>query len=506
MTKEFFEEIMRIPSCSGHEDMMQEYLLGWARKHGCRAKKDGKGNILMVKGKPPTGQFYPGFVNHCDTVHHDQEEMVRQKVFKEIIWDGDEVTAINPLLPKETKFSNRGDRMSRYAGFFGGKDDDDVTDVIQNGDGTFSAADDKEPDEKLDKKSDKNADSKQDEKPGKKPVEMGRQTGLGMDDQGGCALALAVLDAIPFGKAMFCVEEEIGMQGSKAADMSFFDDCAFVISNDSPARNRASHSCSGTVLYSDEFFKKYLKPICTRHGVTQFNEEPYTDIIQVRQHKLPDGKHIECFNFGNGGPTAGAHRDNEWAVWSDVLAAEETLLALCTEIPLDKQHSSELNRPSYSFYGGYGGGSYGDWWKKRYGGGQRQQEFDFGTDEESGFFSWRFEKGEKVCERFVDRVGALLAPEVKITKLSANSVRVEGAVRRLKTAFRFAFNYDNGESYMSWEDFVQNVPSAQKMFDDNVKIQNKKPSGKLSKMEHGDDDDCAITLHFKNADQQTEFM
>ena len=35
MTKEFFEEVMRIPSCSSHEDMMQEYILDWASKHGC---------------------------------------------------------------------------------------------------------------------------------------------------------------------------------------------------------------------------------------------------------------------------------------------------------------------------------------------------------------------------------------------------------------------------------------------------------------------------------------
>ena len=35
MTKEFFEEVMRIPSCSSHEDRMQEYILDWASKHGC---------------------------------------------------------------------------------------------------------------------------------------------------------------------------------------------------------------------------------------------------------------------------------------------------------------------------------------------------------------------------------------------------------------------------------------------------------------------------------------
>ena len=102
-----------------------------------------------------------------DTVHHDQEEMVRKRVFKEIVWNGDDVTAINPLLPKETKISSNSHELGRYAEFFGGnRDEDDITDVIQNDDGTFSIADDNGSD----KKSGKKPKEKQEEK----PVEMGR--------------------------------------------------------------------------------------------------------------------------------------------------------------------------------------------------------------------------------------------------------------------------------------------------------------------------------------------
>ena len=167
MTKEFFEEVMRVPTCSGHEDMMIEFLLDWGEKHGCKTKKDGKGNVYLTKGKPAAGGFYPCMGNHMDSVHHDQKQLVEQKIYKEIVWKGDKVEAVNPLT--------------------------------------------------------------------KKP------TGLGMDDQGGCAIALAVIDRLPAAKGIFVVEEETGMQGSKAADMSFFDDCAFVFSNDSPDRNRATH-------------------------------------------------------------------------------------------------------------------------------------------------------------------------------------------------------------------------------------------------------------------------
>ena len=267
MTKEFFEEVMRIPSCSKHEDMMQEFLMNWGKAHGCSVKKDGKGNVYLTKGKPPSGHYYPTLCNHVDTVHTDQEEMVKEKVCKEIVWKGDHVTAVNPLTQK--------------------------------------------------------------------------QTGLGMDNQGGACIALAVIARLSAVKAIFTVEEEIGMLGIKAADMSFFDDAAFVFSNDSPDENRATHYSSGVQLYSDDFFKSYLEPICKDHGVTSFRSEPWTCIKHVRQTwKDKDGKHLECLNFGNAGDRP--HSDYEGASFKGVCNAEDLLYDLCTKIPCDKQHVSDI--------------------------------------------------------------------------------------------------------------------------------------------------------------------
>lgn len=268
MTKEFFEEVMRIPSCSRHEDMMIEYLLEWGKKHGCNTKKDSKGNVYMEKGSG----IRPCLINHIDTVHRDQEEMVDKKIFKEIVWNGDHVTAVNPLTKK--------------------------------------------------------------------------QTGLGMDNQGGACIALAVVARLKAVKAIFTVEEEIGMLGIKAADMKFFDDAAFVISNDSPDENRATHYSAGVQLYSDEFFKTYLEPICKKHGVTSFRSEPWTCIKEVRRNwAAKDGKHLECLNFGNAGDNP--HSDKEGASFKGVCNAEELLYALCTEIPSDKQHVSAIEEPKW---------------------------------------------------------------------------------------------------------------------------------------------------------------
>lgn len=189
MTKEFFESVMRIPSVSRHEDMMQEFLMEWGKTHGCSVKKDSKGNIYLTKGKPPPGHYYCGMCNHVDTVHSDQIEMVKQHVFKEIVWEGDKVTAVNPLLPKR---GGSGYGWSTASWDLGKKDDkkslkqpdlfgkNDAVDVEQNADGTYEVKDDKK-DEKPEEKKPGEKDEKKLEKE-EKPVEMGRQTGLGMDN------------------------------------------------------------------------------------------------------------------------------------------------------------------------------------------------------------------------------------------------------------------------------------------------------------------------------------
>jgi len=530
MTKEFFEEVMRVPSCSRHEGMMQEFLLEWAKKHGCSAKKDSKGNILMTKGSPGQGQFYPAFINHCDTVHHDQEEMVKRRVFKEIIWEGDKVTAINPLLPKRDSsrygrstaswnLGKKDDKKSKkWPGLF---DKDSAIDVKLGADGTYYEIKDEKPEEKKPEVKDEEKPEKEEE-----PVEMGRQTGLGMDDQGGCAIALAVIDSLPFAKAMFVVEEEIGMLGSKAADMHFFDDCAFVFSNDSPDRNRGTHCSSGLPIYSDEFFKEHLQKICAAHGLTEFRStEPWTDIIQVRNHTMPDGKHIECLNFGNGGYNA--HQDTEYAKFSDVLAAEELLKALCTKIPLDKQYTSEIqDEPSRWTYsgGGYSGGVYSgggytawrgsqsrgtsddDWWAgitgRKPAPPQRRKDFPDRAFDEQGAFTFKFKTREaaakaleslaKLSRTLKDRFSAEYDNDVMIT--------VEGELLAMRYAYLACFNAENNTKYASWDTFIKVVKGAIDAFEKAVAFEDED----VGKMSHGPKDQCSINIYMDD-DQGDDF-
>lgn len=519
---------MRIPSCSRHEDMMQEYLLDWAKKHGCSAKKDSKGNILMVKGKPPDGHYYPAMCDHVDTVHSDQIEMVKQHVFKEIVWEGDKVTAVNPLLPKHGgsrygwstaswDLDKKDDKKSlKQPSLF---DKDSAIDVKLSADGTYYEIKDEKPEEK---KSEKKPEVKDEKKPEKeeKPVEMGRQTGLGMDDQGGCAIALAVIDSLPFAKAAFFVEEETGMQGSRAFDMKFFDDCAFVFSNDSPDRNRGTHYSSGVQLYSDEFFKEHLQKTCSDHGLTDFRSEPFTDIIQIRSHKLPDGKHLECLNFGNGGYNA--HMDTEYAKFSDVCAAEDLLKALCEKIPLDKQHSSDIreeprswggyggNYSGYGSYGGYSGyhrGGYSSWraaqnrddddsWWARMTGKKpavpAAADFPGHSKWEYGSFSFRFKKPDfaSTAALSLRRIRNKVGEASLDFDRNGDLVTVEGALEYLREAYMACFNAENQTRFSDWNDFLGKIKGAKEAFEKAVTFEEED-----DKMSHGAQDQCSINIY-----------
>lgn len=511
---------------------MQEFLLEWAGKHGYSAKKDSKGNILMSKGQTGPGKYAVGLINHIDSVHHDQEEMVKQHVYKELVWEGDKVTAINPLLPKHSGFSSgwatswrkddkKDDKKSvKQPSLF---DKNDAVDVEQKEDGTYEVKDDKDKEKTSDKKEQKKEE---------KPVEMGRQTGLGMDNQGGCAIALAVMEDLPVCRAAFTVEEEIGMLGARAMDMSFFDDCAFVFSNDSPDRNRGTHYSSGVQLYSDEFFKEHLQKICADHGLTDFRSEPFTCILNVRNHKLPDGKHLECLNFGNGGYNA--HMDTEYAKFADVCAAEDLLKALCTKIPLDKQHSSDIREEprswggyggSYSGYGSYGGysgyhrGGYSswraaqnrdsddDWWAKITG---KKPAVSAGKDFpdksawDTGVFSFKFKKADfaSTAVLALKRLQRTTGEDRMSFERTGDMITVEGDLLSMRYAYMACFNAENQTKYANWYDFLKKVPGAKDAFEKVVEFDDEDEDD--GKMSHGGQDQCSLNIYM-DQDQAEEF-
>jgi len=65
-----FEEVSRIPRCSKKEQRIQEYLEGWADKKSVGFRKDGTGNVLLVREAAPGYEGYPTLIlqGHQDMV------------------------------------------------------------------------------------------------------------------------------------------------------------------------------------------------------------------------------------------------------------------------------------------------------------------------------------------------------------------------------------------------------------------------------------------------------
>lgn len=137
----------------------------------------------------------------------------------------------------------------------------------------------------------------------------GSEIGIGADDKGGVTICLSLFDHFEKIKACFFLEEETGCNGSKNLWADWFNDVGYVIGYDSPDLFRAAYACSGTKLFSYDFYEKYMKEVCDSWGLTKghFHSEPFTDVKEIRE-KIG----VMCMNFGNGGYNA--HSPNEYCI------------------------------------------------------------------------------------------------------------------------------------------------------------------------------------------------
>ena len=64
--------VLSIPTYTGREHRMIEFLIDYARDKGYDGGIDEKGNVYMCKGAPPDGGYYPCVTAHMDTVQYEQ--------------------------------------------------------------------------------------------------------------------------------------------------------------------------------------------------------------------------------------------------------------------------------------------------------------------------------------------------------------------------------------------------------------------------------------------------
>lgn len=151
--------------------------------------------------------------------------------------------------------------------------------------------------------------------------------GIGGDNKAGVALALALVDVLPKCKAVFFVEEEIGLVGSECMDYGFLDNVSLLITMDCWGRVRTASewrkNCAK--MYSRSFFEEVLGDVYARHGVTVLDHPANTDVC-----KLMMNCDLCCCDIGNGGYRP--HCLNEYVCVEDAIAGYDLILDLCRSL------------------------------------------------------------------------------------------------------------------------------------------------------------------------------
>jgi len=187
------------------------------------------------------------------------------------------------------------------------------------------------------------------------PVAM-EQRGLGADDKNGIWVALKCLKKYKVMKCCFFVGEEIGCIGSDAADMSFFDDCRWVVQCDRKGGKDLIVEAGMERLCSDEFYEAIH---CEQFGYAKASGL-MTDVMTLKERGLK----VSCINMSCG--YYAPHTEKEYTVLSELqncLKLVENIVEHVTDVYPHERVDSMYD--GYGFYGkddlyGYGGyGSYG---------------------------------------------------------------------------------------------------------------------------------------------------
>lgn len=119
-----------------------------------------------------------------------------------------------------------------------------------------------------------------------------KQVGLGADDKNGIFMIILALLHFPVLKACIFHGEETGCIGSTACEMSFFDDCRFVLQCDRRNDGDFINNGSNVELCSEEFVKDCL---IEEFGYKETNGS-ITDVVTLKQRGLK----VSCCNISCG--------------------------------------------------------------------------------------------------------------------------------------------------------------------------------------------------------------
>jgi len=166
------------------------------------------------------------------------------------------------------------------------------------------------------------------------------QTGIGGDDKVGVYITLEMLERFDVMKVAFFRDEEVGCNGSYVADMTFFEDCRFVLQCDRKGNDDFVTVASGVDLSSCDF-QEAVKPIISRHGY-KFAQGMMTDVMALKQNGIKCS--VANMSCGYYRPHMADEYVNVWDV-EDCLQMCMTIISQCTAV---YSHKYRYKAPSYT--------------------------------------------------------------------------------------------------------------------------------------------------------------
>jgi tripeptide aminopeptidase len=145
--------------------------------------------------------------------------------------------------------------------------------------------------------------------------DQGQRTGIGADDKTGVYVCLELLERFDNIALALFAAEEIGCIGAYHAPAAWFSDVGYIIEFDCPGRELVSFTSGGTQLFAnDGEFIRTARPVLDAHGLTRWQNHPFTDVMALRRRF-----DLSCLNLSCG--YHNWHQSNEYLVLDEVEAA-----------------------------------------------------------------------------------------------------------------------------------------------------------------------------------------
>lgn len=146
--------------------------------------------------------------------------------------------------------------------------------------------------------------------------------GIGADDKNGIWIAIEAMKRLDYCKVALFKDEEIGCVGSDLADMSFFEDCRFVIQCDRRNGSDFITTASCIELCDSSFFD-----LCDgEEWGFRVTSGLMTDVMTLKEK----GLNVACCNLSCG--YYNPHSKNEFTLWSELNHTLEFVIHICEKV------------------------------------------------------------------------------------------------------------------------------------------------------------------------------